>query len=100
MAIKKTAVKKLLFDNDWDGLLKWWIEDRSSQRIGMSLLFVNDPLIIWRIIQARSIICEKQFTDDLEFPLSTKIFSTALKNIFQVLLKAAIPESLSLPDLR
>ena len=67
MAIKKTAAKRLLLDNDWDGLLNWWTEERSSQRIVMSLMFDSDPLIRWRTIQALGLICEKQYKDDPEW---------------------------------
>ena len=67
MPLKKTVLKNLIINLDWDGILSWWNEERSAQRVVMSLLFDNDPLVKWRTIQALGRICAVKAESDPEW---------------------------------
>jgi len=67
MALKKTVLKKLLLNRDQDGILSWWQKERSSQRVVLSMLFDNDPLLKWRTVQALGSICEFKSEEDIEW---------------------------------
>lgn len=67
MTLKKTVLKKLLLDRNWDGLLSWCQQERSAKRVVLSMLFDHDPLVQWRTIQALGRICELKAGDDPEW---------------------------------
>jgi len=67
MALKKNVLKKLLINRDWDGILSWWQQERSAQRVLLSMLFDNDPLLKWRTVQALGCICEFKAEADPEW---------------------------------
>ena len=66
MALKKTVLKELLHNRDWDGILSWWSKERSAQRVVLSMLFDIDPLLRWRTIQALGRIAVYTYHEDPE----------------------------------
>lgn len=67
MALKKTVLKKLLLNRDWDGILSWWQQERSAQRVVLSMLFDSGSLLKWRTVQALGSICEFKAGEDVEW---------------------------------
>jgi hypothetical protein len=48
----KEAVRALLRDWDWDGLVSWAESQRNADKVVMGVLFDPEPLIRWRAVQA------------------------------------------------
>ncbi|MBC8277375.1 MAG: hypothetical protein H8E46_04030 [FCB group bacterium] len=67
MALKKTVLKKLLLNRDWDGILSWWQQERSAQRVVLSMLFDSGPLLKWRTVQALGCICGFKAPENIEW---------------------------------
>jgi len=63
---RKSKVKELLRERDYDNLQKWAKNMRNPQRTLLSLAYDTDELIRWRAIEAIGKVAQIQAESDIE----------------------------------